>query len=308
MIKISSVLLPTDFSDCSREALKHAIRICKTFGAKLHILHVNIMLGENPEKIQEGFPEIEKVIDSYEKQQKFDIAEFRRLSAEHVVLFSESTVKGFSASEKILQFEKDNKIDLIVMGTHGRGILSHFVLGSVAEKVVRYSSCPVMTVNQFGKQIDIKNDYKRILVPLDFSDYSLAGLRYGIEFAKIYTAHLDIAHVFEAYPAPLAYSYGIESTIRFGPEIRVRSEEMIRKSAEEIEPDFTKFTPIVIEGKPNRKIVELSEENSSDMIILSTRGLGTVKSFFIGSTADKIIRKVKIPVLAVKEHERHFIE
>ncbi|MFC1562168.1 universal stress protein, partial [candidate division KSB1 bacterium] len=270
--------------------------------------HVNVMMSGSPENFEEGFPEIENLIDHYEKQAEYDIEEFRKLSNEHVVLFSETTVRGFSVSEEILQFEKDKNINLIVMGTHGRGMLSHFVMGSVAEKVVRYSSCPVITVNQFGKQIDISNDYKRLLVPLDFSDYSKAGLRYGIAFAKMFASHLDILHVFEAFPPPLIYSYGVESQIQFNPNIKKKSENFISQAVKEIDPEFTRYTAYVMEGKPNREIVAHTETNDMDMIILSTRGLGTVQSFFIGSTADKVIRKVKCPVFAVKEHERDFID
>jgi len=307
MINLSSVLFPTDFSDCSRESLRHALRICKTFDAKMHILHVHALLSGNPENIKDGFPQIEKLIDIYEQQAELDIEEYRRLSNEYVVLFSEETIRGFSVSEEILRQETKKNIDLIVMGTHGRGFLSHFVMGSVAEKVVRYSSCPVLTVNQFGKPIDIVDDYRRILVPLDFSDYSKAGLKYGIAFAKTFTAKLDIIHVFEAFPPPLVYSYGVDSVIHFNPEIKKKSEEIICKTVEEIDPKFTRYTPYVLEGKPNRAIVSHADKNNIDLIVLSTRGLGTVQSFFIGSTADKVIRRAKCPVLAVKEHERNFV-
>ncbi len=63
MIKINSVLFPTDFSDCSKEALKQAVKICKNFDAKLYILHANIMFNsENLESIEERYPQIDKLV------------------------------------------------------------------------------------------------------------------------------------------------------------------------------------------------------------------------------------------------------
>ncbi len=277
------------------------------FEASLHIMHVNVLFGDDPEKGEKGFPETEKLLQYYEKLADYEFEDFRKISEEYEIEFKEITFRGFSIPEEILNYEKDITADLIVMGTHGRGILSHFVLGSVAEKVVRYSSCPVVTVNQFGREIDIGNNYKRILVPLDFSEYSKAGLKYGISLAKRFDAHLDILHVFESFPPPLIYHYGASSEIQFNPEIKKKSIEVVGKIAAEIDEDFSCYRTFVTEGKPNREIASHAKEEDIDLIVLSTRGLGTVQAFFIGSTADKVIRRAECPVLAVKEHECDFI-
>jgi nucleotide-binding universal stress UspA family protein len=277
------------------------------FDATLHIMHVNVLFGENSEKNSKGFPETEKLLEYYEKLADYEFEDVRKISEEHEIRFEEKTVRGFSVAEEILQYEKTISAEMIVMGTHGRGILSHFVLGSVAEKVVRYSSCPVITVNQFGKSIDIGNNYKKILVPLDFSDYSKAGLKYGISLAKKFNAKIDILHVFESFPPPLIYHYGASSQLQFNPEIKDRSTEVIENIVNEIDNDFKNYKSYVIEGKPNREIANHSQQEDTDLIVLSTRGLGTVQAFFIGSTADKVIRRAKCPVLAVKEHEREFV-
>ncbi|MFC1561573.1 universal stress protein [candidate division KSB1 bacterium] len=307
MIHIKDILFPTDFSDCSREALKYAVRLCGMFDAKLHILHVITLFGENAGKAREGFPNTEKLIQYYEEQSQYELEEIGKVTKNHNVDCLKDSVKGYSVAEEILAYEKKNKADMIVMGTHGRRMLSHFILGSVAEKTVRLSTCPVMTVNMSGKFFDIVDDFKRILVPLDFSEYSKAGLKYGIEIARKFGAHLDIIHVFEAYSHPMMYLYGAESILEFNPDIKNKSEKIIEKEVESIDPGFKQFTPFVADGKPNREIISHAEKRDIDLIVLSTRGLGTVQTFFIGSTADRIIRKSKCPVLAVKEHERECI-
>ncbi len=165
------------------------------------------------------------------------------------------------------------------MGTHGRGLLSHFVLGNEAERVTRYSSCPVMTVNQLGHQIDIADEYNNILVPHDSSEYSTAGLRYAIALADMFDASITIQHIFETFPHPAIYMQNADTPALSSMEMKTRAKEIIRHR----------------------------EEYDIDLVIMSTRGHGALEAFFIGTTADKIIRKVPCPVLAVKEHQRDFI-
>ena len=140
---LTRILLPTDFSDTARYALDYARELAGPFGAGVHLLHVV------PEPMQNLAMEAMPVVTDLAERWKAD-AESR---LEEIRLDGIETVRAVRighAFVEILQYAADNAIDLIVMGTHGRGPVEHLLLGSVAEKVVRKASCPVLTVKQAG--------------------------------------------------------------------------------------------------------------------------------------------------------------
>jgi len=151
MIELKRILFPTDFSECGRAAEKYAQALSERFGAELHILHVlgdvammmpepgtALALPQNYllEMKQEAERAIEKILPEATK------AGLRVVRA---------TRMG-NAYVEIVKYAEEKSIDLIVVGTHGRGGLMHMLLGSVAEKVVRKSPCPVLTVRPAGHQ------------------------------------------------------------------------------------------------------------------------------------------------------------
>jgi nucleotide-binding universal stress UspA family protein len=142
------ILVPTDFSQPSDAALAYARALAARFGASLHVLHV----FESPFTAGAVSPEV-FVDDSPAVQAAlFDEAKNRlqhRVTArdrEHHAATTE-IVAGRSAPA-IVNYAAERKMDLIVMGTHGRSGIAHLLMGSVAEKVVRTAPCPVMTVRR----------------------------------------------------------------------------------------------------------------------------------------------------------------
>ena len=140
---LTRILLPTDFSDTAQHALDYARELAGRFGASVHLLHVV------PDPMQNWATEAMPVVSDLAERWKADAE--RRL--EEIRLDGPQTVRAVRighAFVEILQYAADNAIDMIVMGTHGRGPVEHLLLGSVAEKVVRKASCPVLTVKQAG--------------------------------------------------------------------------------------------------------------------------------------------------------------
>lgn len=152
MIAIKHILLPTDFSEFSAEAVNYACAFAERFGAELHVLHV---IHELAASIPEAVVELAGSLENYMEE-----AELRALEKLGTVLDDDwcqgkrivrATRQG-SPFLQIVEYAKQNEIDLIVMGTHGRSGLSHLLIGSVAERVVRYAPCPVLTVRPAGHQ------------------------------------------------------------------------------------------------------------------------------------------------------------
>jgi nucleotide-binding universal stress UspA family protein len=145
MIKISNVLVATDFSEASDPALKYGREFARTFGAVLHVLHVveNAMTWTGAEVVGVDFARLQA-----------DIEEGARGTLNRIVtpedreqLKAVTIIRtGNSPAFEIAEYAKDHGIDIILMGTHGRGLVKHLLLGSVAEKVVRIAPCPVLTV------------------------------------------------------------------------------------------------------------------------------------------------------------------
>ena len=144
MIRLQRILFPTDFSDCSRLAQVDACELAERFHAELHVLHVlHDAMAMIPEPGSALSLPQNYLLDQKESAEKaldgLLPAEWLQSHRVH-----RATRMGNPAAE-ICRYATEHDIDLIILGTHGRGALSHLFLGSVAERVVRMAPCPVLT-------------------------------------------------------------------------------------------------------------------------------------------------------------------
>lgn len=145
-MKFEKILFPTDFSELSRAALRHARELVEAFDADLHCLHVvddayQYWSAMGPESIPVGPPPEDLLELARTRMDQFrneHLAGLKKEPITHVTM-------GRPFAE-IIAYARENEICLIVMGTHGRGALAHVLLGSTTEKVVRKAPCAVMTV------------------------------------------------------------------------------------------------------------------------------------------------------------------
>jgi nucleotide-binding universal stress UspA family protein len=145
MLSIKTVLVPTDFSEASESALNYGKSVAEAFGASLHLVHVMEDLLAHAWAAEVYVASAPNLREEIERESRLRLetmlpaAERERLRAQVALLAGNPFIE-------IVRYAKANDIDLIVMGTHGRGPIAHMLLGSVAEKVVRKSPCPVLTV------------------------------------------------------------------------------------------------------------------------------------------------------------------
>lgn len=145
MIRLTKVLVPTDFSAPSAKAVAYGEELARRFGASLHVLHAveePLAQGWNAYGYPAVLPELRAQVlaDAQERlEEAVPQLERDRQATELVTCLGDPR-------REIVRFANDRGIDLIVMGTHGRGGMAHLLLGSVAEKVVRTAPCPVLTV------------------------------------------------------------------------------------------------------------------------------------------------------------------
>jgi universal stress protein A len=142
------IVCPVDFSEFTQEIVASAVDIARKYGAELHLLHVIPNLNYftpyesflTPENLVAIEHNIEKEVDG----------DFARI-IKKLDMPVKKVVKTGVTFVEIIDYVKEQGIDLVVMGTHGRSGIEHILIGSVAEKVVRKSPCPVLTIRPKGK-------------------------------------------------------------------------------------------------------------------------------------------------------------
>lgn len=148
MVRITRILVPTDFSDTSDAALRYARTLADTFGASLHLIHA----FDDPYAAGALAPEVYGTIPEELRESALRAAETnlreRLPEVDQERLRGSREIVMGAPAPAIVKYATGNDVDLIVMGTHGRGGVAHLLLGSVAEKVVRTAPCPVLTVRE----------------------------------------------------------------------------------------------------------------------------------------------------------------
>jgi len=145
MIALKTILVPSDFSECSDEALAYGLELARRFNATLHLLHVVRDPFTQPWAAEGLSASTFEVVEEWQKQADARLkALVPDTDRDRVIVVTSVT----TAYDGILTYAADKEIDLIVMGTHGRAGMSHLLLGSIAERVVRHAPCPVLTVRR----------------------------------------------------------------------------------------------------------------------------------------------------------------
>jgi len=145
MVIIKKILVAIDFGEPSGLALAYGRDLARSYGAQLHAIHVvgDLVARLPPESIM-ALPDVQKDIERTARQDLDKLlTEDDRTTLRAVAVVDTSV----NIAEGICRYATANMIDLIVTGTHGRGAVAHFLMGSVAERVVRLAGCPVLTVH-----------------------------------------------------------------------------------------------------------------------------------------------------------------
>ena len=290
MLTIQRVLFPTDFSDGAREAFPQAAALAHWHDAELHVMNVTGRHRHDYEDATKHFP-----IDDATLTDWLGPAASRALNLDDLSIVQKQ-VESATPPERIVAYAEDEDIDTIVMGTHGRRGVDRMLFGSVTEEVVRTAPCPVMTVRA-GADEAPKQAVRRVLVPVDFSDASLAAVRHAREIALTYGAEIDLLHVVEEMTYPSAY--GMEATYFPTDEI-VQS---VEKSLGDLVRDEIGYEHAQIAaevGHPPTTILDYVEEQAIDLVVLATQGRTGLDRVLFGSVAERVLRGSPAPVFVVK--------
>jgi nucleotide-binding universal stress UspA family protein len=301
MSEIKKVLFTTDFSEISNHALPYAIKMAKIFNAELVMLHAVTLYEHDPNDPGHRFPSLE----SYCAELRRAADKRFQVCAEEIgdagVKIRKAVVQGISPRAAILDFLRDEGgFGLVVMSTHGRSGLSHVLLGSVAENVIRYSPCPVLVVkNPEHEFLDRKTGevhLRKILFPLDFSKESIRALDLLRAIAARHGSEIIVYHAIDVEIPAVYYTAGIESVLQLDPGLHERVEKKMRELiGTRLDGLNVRFT--VAEGRAAKLIRAFARQQEIDLIVMGAAGSHGIGDFLFGSTASRVIQKAVCPVL-----------
>jgi nucleotide-binding universal stress UspA family protein len=308
-IDIKEILCPTDFSTFSTRALRHAATLARQFGARLKVLHVRPLMaayGSNLSYFAALSPEAEQQLRASAQEQLREFVEPLKgdpIQIDLEVLEGEPWREICAAAEAL-------PADLLVLGTHGRGGFERFILGSVAEKVLRRATCPVLTVcHEEGRTWEAPGLVSRILCATDLSGSSAPTIDFALSMAAEKQARVTFLHVVEETPSVIASDYPliIASSRQLTRDTVALAERQLRSALSDEARSWCEIKERVETGRPYAKILEVAAEERSDLIILGSRRVGAVQQFLFESTLQHVVRAATCPVLAVRPRPRRVL-
>ena len=289
MQKLRKILIPTDFSKASSHAFPHAFEIARRFGAELTIAHIRA-----PFSPEHHFSDEDKYEEYVQEQLKA-----RSFEAGPELSVITVAKRNISAASGILEAISESGVEMVVMGTHGRSALAQFFLGSVAEKVVRHSTVPVLTVAPDRPGYRTSPVYRKVLATFDFSKHSKGAVQGAKRFADVYEAQLDVLYVIEQEVHPGYHETWKESVHQDIPDIEAEAKRALAEVLGEEGLEETGVNVVIGtgDGKAYGEISRFAEERESDLVVMGTHGLSGFEHMLLGSTTERVVRTAPCPVL-----------
>jgi nucleotide-binding universal stress UspA family protein len=298
MITVRRILCPTDFSEFSSRALAHALPLAKWYEATIAALHVYSFFAPPPTKLPTIAARPHLSTESREEI-LHDLREFTEPARRAGLLVEHLVVEGDPVDEIV---KAAGRADLLVLGTHGRRGFEKLMLGSVAERVLRKSPCPVLTVPRRAPESppDGSPAFKTIVCPVDFSEESQRALEFALSLAKEADSGLSLLHVVEALPEIGPPDRSCFDLMAYGELVRRIARDRLRALIPEGARQWCRPEAIVASGKAYRCILKVAEERRADLIVMGVTGRGRIDRMLFGSTTAQVVREATCPVLTIR--------
>lgn len=278
--EVQKILVPIDFSETSKVALRHAANLCEKFNAEMYLMHAvttaNFEVFPNL-NIRSKFDDIREVAIAELNIMRNEIVEKHNIQVEIII-------KDGRPANAIVDSGKEINADFIVMGTHGVSGFEEFFIGSNAYRVVTATDIPILTLQHYAT----KATYDNIFLPLDHSIHSIGKIAHAAYFAETFGATIHIA--------ALISNEGKELI----PQINMK----VKQAEDYFENRGIKFKSETIEGNDDvaTMTINQSEKVKADLIFIMS-GQQVSTGLFMGPYAQRIVNHSKIPVVSITPRE-----
>lgn len=280
---LKNILFATDFSAESMHALPYVTGLAAKLGAGIHLCHI-----VTPSPLAAGAPEAAPYVYEAAKTQAAEelktLAESPQLRAfKPNVLLASGPIE-----DELLTAVRENHIDLIIAGTHGRTGLRRLLLGSVVEAICRVATCPVLTVGP-GSAYKSAVAFNRILFPTDLSEDSKKALPYVLRIAKEFAAEVTVLHV-------------MPEEMKTNPDAKSLAEPIRRTMMHAFEKELAGSKPefVIGVGEAVETILETAGAKKADLIAMGIHNAFLPGVQLRSSTAYRIMAGAQCPVLTCR--------
>jgi nucleotide-binding universal stress UspA family protein len=288
-----SIAVTTDFSETSRQAFGPAAELARKLGARIRVIHLD------------AGPEIHmpwECVESSRKAREERAAEIEEKLEQLVT--DEPAFDGLRVEPRLIQGEpadalpalhERERVDLLVLSSRAHEDVKHFVPGSFAARALHLARCPVLVLRSLPARKE-SLQFRRLLVPVDFSAPSLAAFEVASKLARTLGADLELLSVLEAPPGCGAAAPGGSGPPEGEADRRIRLEALIARTA-----GRAGARVVVRSGCAATELLAEAALVEADLIVMGSRGLSPVEQITLGSVAESAIQNAGCPVLVVKD-------
>lgn len=301
-VEVKNVLFATDFSATAEAALPYATAICRRFGATLHAVHV---ISDASLLVMTGGVDYVSMDTLYDDARAEAKQKLEQLAVHFEGVSHRNYVRHGQVWKNLAGIIEENAVDLIVVGTHGRGVLGKLLLGSIAEDILRHASCPVLTVgpkvsgraklpafqNHTRDLAPVELEMRQVVFATNFARNAARAAQEAIALAEEFRARLTLMHVMEDYTQLGRAPGPIEDCVH-------RLQELIPSG------NTLQYLPeIIVEfGAAAERILKVADEREADMLVLGARSSADVGTTRLPwSVAHQVIANAHCPVLTIRE-------
>lgn len=292
MPKLQSILAITDFSLGARHAVERSIRLADELKLSrvgvLHVLERGLVDG-----LRKLFGGSSDVPDSFEVGARQTLDRLLRDVEAPQGVEVEALLRSGRPLAAVL--EAAEAFDMLVVGARGQAKRHRLALGTTSRALLRAHPEPVLVVRKPPKE-----PYRRVLVAIDFSDYSATALAWARTLAP--TAALALVHVFDN-PSPRSASYvrvSHEGLAKFRRRMRMKSEKRMEELLADLKGMTQPFDHLIVEGDPATLLLEQAQALEADLLVICKHARPTTEQFLLGSVTLRVLDDSHCDVLVVQ--------
>ncbi len=298
---LRTILLPIDFSEPSARAARYAAAIAYHTNSLIRAITI-VQTGSNQSNRNQ-------LLNEFVQEAINIVSNVLNRTPTREILCECFSITDDSISHAILESAAEEDVDLIIMGTHGRSGISAFLLGSVTESMIHELRKPLLAVGRGNDPLLAEARVpQNILVALDFTETSLAGLQQAVELAEMWHSKLFLLHSVEMSLLVPFTPLNTDPIMAVESESMEQAKSKISDMADQYIPKSLPFEIIVTEGEPTHQILEVVDEFNIDLVVVGPHRHKKLELWILGSTTERLLHKSRVPVWIQHVDELHYVK